>query len=163
MRFNRFLSAFAIWALLSVGLVHAQSIPGDVTFEVPLNLTQVAPDISKALVTCTITSDAIAVRTRKGAAIRPQLGAQVELAVSAGRLVTTARVVVPVTTDRFTDEKTGIYSDPAGKSANYHCELTGFSTKRTTGGGWGPFAAESPDTSFRLSPTPPSLTGSFVW
>lgn len=163
MRFNRSLSSFAIWALLSAGLVHAQSIPGDVTFEVPLNLTRVAPDISKVLVTCTITSDAIAVRTRKGAAIRPQLGAQVELAVSAGQMVTTARVVVPVTADRFTDEKTGNYSDPSGKTANYHCELTGFSTKRTTGGGWNLFTDNNTNTSFRLSPTPPSLSGNFVW
>ncbi len=47
--------------------------------------------------------------------------------LSAGQVVTTAKVVVPVTMAQFQ------YQDPAGKAANYH-----------------------------LSPTPASITGSFV-
>jgi hypothetical protein len=114
------------------------------------------------MVICHITSDAAAVRTGKGAAQRRHLGAQIELPVSAGQLVTTARVIVPVAARRFTDETTGIYSDPAGKTANYHCVLMGFSSKRTPGG-WNQFTDNNTNASFGLSPTPSSITGNFVW
>ncbi len=136
--------------------VSLKTIPGDITFEVPLNLTRLQPDITKVNVICTIESDAFAARTIKGTATRPQIGGQVELPVSAGQIVTTARVIVPVTMTQFQ------YQDPAGKTANYHCELSGFSTK-ATGGGWQPFTDTSTNTSFRISPTPASLTGTFVW
>lgn len=65
----------------------AEAQVGDVTFTVPLNLTQMSPDITKVAVWCKITGPAIT--TRSG-----NIGAQVELVPQGGQIVTTATVVV---------------------------------------------------------------------
>ena len=140
--------------------VQWKSIPGDVTFEVPLNLTRLAPDITKVLVTCSLASDAFPIRKIRGVAVQWPYGATVELPVSAGHLVTTARVVVSITVDKFMDPATGVGQEPTGKSANYQCDIMGFSSR---GGGWQQFTDTSPNTSLRLSPTPAPITGTFVW
>lgn len=158
MRFARSMFIFAIWMILSPAAVPAQTVPGDVTFEAPINLTRMWGEITKVAVWCTISSEVlIGTRTKK-------LSAQLELPVSAGQLVTTARVVVPVPTTAFTDPTMAITSGPTGKPASYQCSLSGFSTLPTNyGGGWHQFSADSTNPAFRLSPTPASLTGSFVW
>lgn len=103
-------------------VVDWKSIPRDVTFEVPLNLTRLAPDIKKVMVTCSMTSDAFPMRKdKRGAAVKPPRGAYVELPVSAGQLVTTARVVIPVTVDSFMDPTMAMPKDPTGKPADYQC------------------------------------------
>lgn len=143
--------------------VQWKSIPGDVTFEVPLNLTRLAPDITKVMVTCSITSDAFPMRKIRGVAVKQPHGAQIELPVSAGQLVTTARVVVPITADKFMDPVTMIKQDPTGKSVDYQCDIMGFSTK---GGGWQQFVdptRKSSNTSLQLSPLPAPITGTFNW
>lgn len=56
--------------------------------------------------------------------------------------------------------------DPTGRSADYQCDIMGFSTK---GGGWQQFIDEkNTDTkntnpSFRLIPFPAPIIDSFVW
>ena len=146
-------------------VVDWKSIPGDVTFEVPLDLTKLAPDISKVMVTCSMTSDAFPMRKGKGAPVKQPRGAQVELPVSAGQLVTTARVVIPVTVDSFMDPTMAMPKDPTGKSVDYQCDIMGFSTK---GGGWQQFIdkitePKNTNTSFHLTPFPAPITGRFVW
>jgi hypothetical protein len=82
----------ALTACLLAGpdLVVAQTTTGsDVTFKVPLNLTQVSSDIAQVAVWCVISSTAITTRDGK-------LSKQEELPVSGGQLVTTATVVVAV-------------------------------------------------------------------
>lgn len=157
--------AFVICSLVFPGLIQAQTIPGDVTFEVLVNLTRPAGDITTVAVSCVISSDAIMLtRTIKGTTYKEDLGARLELPVAAWQLVTTARVVVPVPPNAFTDPTGAITSGPTGKTADYQCSLMGFSALPTTyGGGWNQFSADNPIESFRLSPTPSSITGSFVW
>jgi hypothetical protein len=146
-------------------VAEGKSIPGDVTFEVPVNLTRLAGDIRTVEVSCRISSDAIMLtRTINGTTIKEKLAARLELPVAAGQLVTTARVVVPVPTNAFTDPTYAVTSGPSGQTANYQCGLMGFSALPTTnGGGWSRFTADNPNESFRLSPTPLPITGSFVW
>jgi len=141
-------------------VVDWKSIPGDVTFEVPLNLTRLAPDITNVMVTCGITSDAFPMRKLRGVAVKQPQGAQVELPVSAGQLVTTARVVVPITADKFMDPVTMIRQDPTGKPADYQCDIMGFSTKV---GVWQPFDQKAPVASLQVSPSPVPITGTFTW
>jgi len=76
---------------------------GDVTFTVPLNITQMSPDITKVAVWCKITG--VAIHTRSG-----NISTQVELVPQAGQVVTTATVVVPW---QMTD-----MTDPTGTQAN---------------------------------------------
>ncbi len=142
-------------------VVDWKSIPGDVTFEVPLNLTRLAPDITKVMVTCSITTDAFPMRKdRHGVWVKLPRGANVELPVSAGQLVTTARVVIPVTVNSFMDPLTAMPKDPTGKSADYQCDIMGFSTKV---GVWQPFDQKGPVASLQVSPSPVPITGTFPW
>ncbi len=135
----------------------------DVTFEVPINLTQLAADVRQIDVTCYVTSDAVIVnRNTRGPASNPRLTGHTVLDVGSGRLVTTANVVVAVPPDRV--------QTPDGKTFNYECSLTGYSAgtrrPRASGGfpaGWSLFAADHTNPSFRLSPTPKVLSGSFTW
>ena len=158
MRFKLALVAVAMWTILLSQAAQAQTVPGDVTFEVPLNLTRLWGEITKVAVWCKISSDAL-VGTRN-----KQLQAQLELPVSAGQLTTTARVVVPVPSTAFTDPTMAMTGSPTGKPASYVCKLSGFSAlPATNGGGWNVFTAESTNPAFRLTPTPSAISGSFVW
>lgn len=127
---------------------------GDVTFELPLNLTQVHSDIIKVEVKCFIQSEAI---TPHGAAAlayggegRVLIGG-VELPVEGGQLVTTAQVVVP-TNNRLVD--------PIGKSATYACQIRGYSIFEERPS---EFSENHSILAFRLTPTPETLTGTFTW
>ena len=141
-------AAFIIAGLLVVagGAVRpAEAQVGDVTFTVPLNLTQMSPDITKVAVWCRITGPAI--HTRSG-----NIQAQVEFVPQAGQVVTTATVVVAwVNTDM---------TDPTGTQASYSCSLSGFSNSLQR---WDVFREDNPTPAFRLKPTPTELTGTFVW
>lgn len=158
MRFKLGFVVVAIWTLLFSQAVESQTVPGDVTFDVPLNLTRLWGEITKVAVFCKISSDAL-VGTRN-----KQLQAQLELPVAAGQLVTTARVVVSVPSTAFTDPTMAITGSPTGKPASYQCSLSGFSMlPASNGGGWNTFSAESTNMAFRLTPTPSAIAGSFVW
>jgi hypothetical protein len=122
----------------------AQAV-GDVTFTVPLNITQLSPDITKVYVWCRITGPAI--HTRSG-----NIQAQVELVPQGGQVVTTATVVVAwVTTDM---------TDPTGTQASYSCSLSGWSNSLQRSD---IFREDHPTPAFRLKPTPTEFTGTFVW
>jgi hypothetical protein len=158
MSFKQYVLAFAILMLLLPSVTRAQTIPGDVTFEVPLNLTQLWAEITKVDVTCVISSDAL-VGTRY-----KKINGHVEFPVASGQLVTTARVVVAVAPTAFTDPTGAITGSPNGKPATYACSLSGFNMLPSNyGGGWHQFSADNTIESFRISPTPSPITGKFVW
>lgn len=144
MRFAPFIIAGLL--LAAGGAIRpAEAQVGDVTFTVPLNLTQMSPDITKVAVWCRITGPAI--HTRSG-----NIQAQVELVPQAGQVVTTATVVVAwVNTDM---------TDPTGTQATYTCSLSGFSNSLQR---WDVFREDHLTPAFRLKPTPTDLTGTFTW
>ncbi len=150
-----FSTIVATCLLAASGSNTAQTTSGDVTFRLPLDLSQLSSDIAKIAVACSISSDAIPQGPNppldpKGVPMRPKLAKQVEIPVSAGQLVTTAIIVVPVS---------GL-DNPVGKTANYDCSITGYSTALQQ---WSRFEEGHTTAAFRLSPTPPYITGSFVW
>lgn len=135
----------------------------DITFEVPMNLTQLAPDITQVDVTCMLTSNAILPGNRTGAYPRG-LGGHTVFDVSNGQLVApAATVVVAVPADRL--------QKPEEQTFNWECTLTGYSAgtrppppARRIPPGWDTFAERHDKASFVLSPAPPAtLSGSFVW
>lgn len=166
MRFKRCVFAFAMWAFVFSSGVEAQTsgvadgklIPGDVTFEVPINLTRLWGEITKVAVWCKISSDALLGTRNKN------VQAQLELPVASGQVVTTARVVVPIAPTAFMDPTYAITNSPNGQPATYQCILSGFSAlPSTNSGGWNVFSAESTNPAFRLTPTPDAIQGSFDW
>jgi hypothetical protein len=122
----------------------AQTV-GDVTFIVPLNITQMSPDITKVAVWCKITGPAITSRSGN-------IGAQVELVPQGGHVVATDTVVVHWPPTDLTN--------PAGTDASYSCSLSGFSNSLQR---WDVFREDHLTPVFRLKPTPTELTGTFRW
>jgi hypothetical protein len=113
-----------------------------VTFSVPLNLSQLSSDIATVGVFCTVAS----------AAIQPN-GSSYALSrhtPAGGRVQTTAVVRVDITR----------LDDPAGKSATYRCVLRGLRTGQSV---WVDFGVGASDSAFRISPNPTPITGSFDW
>jgi hypothetical protein len=107
--------------LLPTGHPAAQTSSADVTFVVPLNITNLASDITKVRVTCIV----------RGTALDAQRVGELELAVSGRQVITTAQVVVLVPASAVTIA--------AGLQANYNCTLAGYSPAL----GWHPFRLES--------------------
>src|SRR5438128_2458538 len=94
--------------------------PYDVTFQMPLNLTRIGIAITKVKVVCQVMSDALPFYSIAGVTGTIRMAeAMTELAVSGAQVVTTATVVVPVTTLDTSNGKT---------SASYKCYLQGYST-----------------------------------
>jgi len=146
--------------MMLVGEAGAQTIPGDVTFEVPVNLTRLSPYLSKVAVTCAfgetsdpkrLTIDSTFGTTSSSSGV---LFNRVELPVSAGQVVTTARVVIAVPS-----------SPPfkPGTVLNYQCVLSGLSSERGAGSGWYPLDQKAPVASLQVSPVPVPITDTFTW
>lgn len=135
------------------GEVSAQTIPGDVTFEVPINLTHLSPYLSKVAVTCMVgpTIDPNMGMTSSG---KDVLSNRVELPVSAGHIVTTARVVIAV-------PATPPYKP--GQVLNYECALTALSSDPKAGSGWQPLDQKAAAASLQVSPTPLPIKNTFIW
>ena len=144
-------AVFLLCLAMPFGEVSAQTIPGDVTFEVPINLTRLSSYLSKVAVNCMFgpTIDPNIGTTSSG---KDVLSNRVELPVSAGQVVTTARVVIAVPT-------TPLYKP--GQVLNYQCALTALSSD-PNGSGWQPFDPKY-GTSFNVAPTPLPITGTFTW
>jgi hypothetical protein len=128
-------------ALAAPGSLAAQTM---ITFEVPVNLTQLAPEIIKIRVFCEIKSAAIVSPTAGRAT------AQDELPVLGGKLVTTMRIIITF--------PAGSLQAPTGQTAQYQCDMVGISAV-----GLGSFSETAAIAAWQLKPTPPSLTGTFVW
>jgi hypothetical protein len=117
----------------------------DVTFAVPLNLTQLPPGLRGIDVSCAIASEAF---HPSGAELR----AAKEVSISGGQVVTTVQVVVPV----------NVPADSAGKTARYSCSMRGVDS---SSGVPDFLAAGHVKPAFRVAITPPEgfISGSFTW
>jgi hypothetical protein len=140
----------------------AQTNQGDITFTVPINVTQLLADITKVRVTCAVTSQAITDnrRVEKGVTQPGQVGKAEEYPVSNGQVVRTVTIVLSVA---------GVLENPTGKVASYGCNLQGYSNSLQR---WAPFnhcqssatGNECTEVAFRLSPLQqPGNTGTFTW
>jgi hypothetical protein len=134
--------------LLVAAPVYAQSTAADVTFAVPLNLTNLASDITKARVRCWFMYGIY----QNQNAIR--VGEQ-EIPVTARQVVTTAQVVVML-------PATAIVAGTAGQSQPYTCELSLYSA--AIGWSGGNFNSDAASASFRMTQAVSARTsGQFQW
>jgi hypothetical protein len=143
-----FCAMFSATCLLGMAAT-ATAGPYDVTFQVPLNLTGLSPDITKVQVDCTITSAALPVTQAR--AVEGSARGFTEPPASGGQVVSTVTVVVPITTLDTSGGKT---------TAHYSCRLTAFSQ---TLGSYGKFDPAASVPAFRVSPVPADITGTFTW
>ena len=111
-----------------------------VRFEVPVNLSQVSPQIRDVYVQCSVTLTLSGHQAPMGS---------VSIPVVNGAIATTAYVVVRLPRH-----------SQAGETAAYNCQLTGFSKALN---GIFSFSENHSQPEFRLSPTPAPLTGTFPW
>jgi hypothetical protein len=118
-----------------------------VTFNVPVALTQLSADIERVRISCAIHSDALTVPQPLNS--NPPYD---ETWVVAGTVHVNMHVVFPLMQDWL--------QNASGKTAQYECVLTGYSTTLRT---WGGFAAEAGPSAFRASVIPQTLTGTFTW
>jgi hypothetical protein len=145
------------WLLGVPAIAAAQS---DVTFSVPVKLTQLSTEISQVQVDCAVDSPGV-ISVRPGARdASSTVRGYVNLPVAGGQVVTTATVVVPISADVLGGGATGRIVTPPKGTATYRCRLTGYSTRSKT---WSAFSDSSTSAAFRLTPTPADLTGSFTW
>lgn len=140
----RFVATTMAACLLVTPLPCAGQVSYEITFKVPLNLSQISTAISKVAVNCTITSTAITTNA-KG-----QLVKQEEFAITNGQLVFNASVVILAS---------GLVN-PGGTSATYSCVLLGFSTLAQR---WLSFSETATVAEFRTTTTPLPLEGNFTW
>lgn len=143
-------------AILTTACVLAMATTGiaqtyDVTFKVPLNVTRISPEITKVEVFCDILSEALPTVGRTGSVGHAR--AFVDLSPTGGQVVTTATVVVPVSSLNTS-------ATPTAGTASYTCTFTGFSQPLQR---WDRFSATQAVAAFRLSPTPADISGTFTW
>lgn len=139
------LATLVITTLSTPNVGSAQTM---ITFEAPVKLTQLSPEIEAVGMFCSIKSDAIVAPTPGG-----HSGID-DVQVVAGQLVTTFRVVLT-----FPD---GTLTAPVGKTANYSCELRA-RTKLGTSAFGDPATVPGLRPEFVVKPVPPTVRGSFVW
>jgi hypothetical protein len=140
MKSRTWLAISAISLLTMRGVAWSQS--SDVTFTVPLNLSQLSPDVRTVTVFCEVKSPAI---VAGGSARELRRFTPV-----GGRVQATATVRVAIN---------GL-DNSKGTAATYRCELKGL---RSTSGLYIAFSANASDSAFRLLPDPAPLTGTFNW
>jgi hypothetical protein len=135
-----------------------QTILGDVTFEVPLNLTRLSPYMTKVAVTCAFGDDPKRLTTVSTCGTMSScsevLFNRVEFPVSAGQVVTTARVVIAMPSYPLFKP---------GTVLNYQCVLSALSSAPGAGSSWYPLDQKVPVASLQVSPVPVPITGTFAW
>ena len=152
MRFPIIPATVMALAFCAPGSLAAQTftIETSVTFLLPVNLTQLSPDIEKIKLLCLITSPAMTPTGLPPNVPFPMIAS--EAVVSSGQVNTTLRTELPIFS--------GWLVDAVGKQAAYQCALQGYKKSAQQ---WNFFDEASPDPVFRVKPTPPGLQGSFVW
>lgn len=131
----------SLFALSTPATLRAQT---QVTFEAPVKLTQLAPEITAVHLYCEIKSTAI-VSPNPG-----RMSATDEVPVVAGQSTTTLRVVLTF--------PQGSLQSPVGVTASYLCELKG-----RTQNGLGGFSDTATNPTWVLKPNPVAIQGTFVW
>lgn len=134
----------ATLALIALGTPRTAAAQTMVTFELPVNLTNLDPSILKVSLYCQINSPAI-VAPNAG-----QASGVDEVDVVGGQVVTTLRVVVVL--------PQGSLQAPVGKNATWSCNL-----RHRSANGLGGFVASHANPANVLTPLPPPMQGSFVW
>jgi hypothetical protein len=135
--------------MLATGPAGAQSTSADVTFAVPLNLTNLAADITKVRVRCSF----LHVGSSAPAPGLDRAG-EVEIPVTGRQVVTTAQVVVMVPSTAI---GSGI---SAGTGQRYVCALDGYSAAL----GWRDFSDRDTTGSFKTTQAvTTSVSGMFQW
>lgn len=119
-----------------------------ITFVVPVNLTQLSPDLEKVRVACVIQPSSALVWPTSQTGPAPTLEEAMD--VKSGQVVTAFRIIMPILSSWL--------QDPIGKRADYSCALEGYSKGR-----WDRFSETASDSAWRLTPTPQSIYGSFTW
>jgi hypothetical protein len=133
------------------------------TFTVPINLTQLLPDVTKVRASCSVESVAITVNRPQGKG-GPHAGMvfnrSQELPAANGQVVATATVVVSVA---------GVLEDPVGKPAGYICSIEGYSNSQQM---WRVFNSCNANGSYECTPVAFRITpfnfqlnnsGQFTW
>ncbi len=126
------------------------TLESSVTFLVPVNLTQLSPDLEKIRVSCTILPDLVlnTYYTPRPAGIPiPTL----EAVVTSGRVVTTLSIEVYVVS---------VPPTAIGQQSDYQCSIDGYSKSLQR---WGFFSATATDAAFRLTPAPGPINGKITW
>ena len=143
---------FTLFGKASAQKIEGDVIPGDVTFEVPINLTRLPPALTKVAVTCMVGRT---IDPNKGftSSDGDVLSNRVEFPVSAGQVVTTARVVSAA-------PATPLYKP--GTVLAYECALSALSSDPMAGG-WQPLGGRVPVASLQVSPVPVPIRGTFTW
>ena len=126
------------------------TIETSVTFLMPVNLTRLSPDLEKVRALCAVMPSAVMTPSMPMNAPPPIL--MTEAPVASGQVITTLRTEFLILS--------GWLQNAVGQQATYQCELQGYSKALAR---WSPFSDNAPDAVFRLTPTPPSLQGNFVW
>jgi hypothetical protein len=127
-------------ALLVPRSTNAQT-QAQVTLNVPVNLTELAQDISKVRLGCRIQSDPITAPDGVAESF-------LEAPTSDGQIVTTLTVVLSFT-----------MNNPAGKLATVRCNLEGWSLGEQRWGSFGPAQASA----FKANVSLETQTSIFVW
>jgi hypothetical protein len=153
------------WLLVTTGPAAAED--SDITFQVPLNLTQLAADISKVAVTCVVIDPSDYHNSPYGnntlgmdlGGIPVQGGVwglnKLEVPVVGGEVHTTGTVVITVS-----DTQSWHPADHIGKGLLYYCSLKGFSSRLQS---WDFFSETQVINAFRVSPTPEPIQSPFTW
>jgi len=155
--FTRILAATVTlgWAL-NVPIPAAAQTPAygtAVTFNVPVNLTQLSPDLERVRVICMVGSEALNIPSGMfGVGNLAQNPPSDEAPVVLGKVERTMQVVFPIAAEWL--------QNATGKEAQYYCALQGFSRSLQR---WELFDESSNNAAFRLIPTPPVIEGTFVW
>ena len=160
-------AAIAAWTLGVTSPATAQLFPAGqtfataVTFTMPVNLTQLSPDLERVRLICFIQpSDVLkypdmmaALFSNSASMTSDQFPWKDETWVVGGQVVTTMSVVIPIATEWLLN--------PSGKTATYNCGLLGFSKSLKQ---WGPFGDYYPaGAPFLLKGMPNQISGTFEW
>jgi hypothetical protein len=142
MSIRRHVAMSVIGLLVTSGVASSQS-NNDVTFRIPVNLTRLSPELASVSVNCSISSSSLP--------DKKSVYGGVSLPVVGGQVQTTATVVVAVPPLS--------YSPFGPTGAGYECTIWGVDKASRVHY----FQANGPTPESRVSPTPPKLTGNFMW
>lgn len=129
-------------------MAQTSTIATTITFIVPVNLTQLSPEITKVRVGCAIAPSSALVYPTNNTGPSPNV--EEEMDVTSGQMVTAFRVIMPIYSSWL--------QDPVGKQASYGCALEGYAKGR-----WDRFKDTHADPAWRLTPTPETIWGTFTW
>lgn len=145
MRFGGCGAVLVLVAMTMPGTLSAQTM---ITLEVPVNLTKLSSEVTQVEANCNLISNAITTGS-VGMSPNVMIGRD-RLTVLGGQLVSTFRVVFEIPASAL--------SAPIGKTAEYQCNLVGYTSKGAAG-----FSEDDPTSPMYMKPAPKTIVGTFVW